>query len=131
MKLTRFSNTMIEVESSTITVLFSYKTPVACILESSGDVYITDKYHSKTTSIQISSWVGDKKYTKKPQSFFDKLQIMQKGYKMSVYFWMIMCFIGVLAFLGVVVWIYKTLSGRKDDDKTIKDIIDRYDNRFD
>ena len=52
------------------TVLFSYNTPVACVIN--GALYKTEKYHSKTTSKHINAWLSGASFvTIKEQSFFD------------------------------------------------------------
>lgn len=54
------------------TMLFSYETPVACIID--GEAFKTDKYWSKTTSKHINQWL--KQYDQvevKPQGFFNSL----------------------------------------------------------
>lgn len=55
-------------------ILFSYDTPVAGFVEGYGYVK-TDKFHSKTTTKHINSYLGPSIYGVmiKPQSFFDGL----------------------------------------------------------
>jgi hypothetical protein len=50
-------------------VLFSYETPVACLIN--GEFFKTSKKWSNTTSRHINSWVH--LATEKPQEFFDNL----------------------------------------------------------
>jgi hypothetical protein len=57
MKLNPIRSNMIEVESGDITILFSYKTPVA--YHRAGVGYAkTSKYWSRTTSRHISQWLA-------------------------------------------------------------------------
>lgn len=53
------------------TYLFSYKTLVAANVD--GKFYRTSKFHSKTTSKHINSWLGKAKATEMPQEWFDNL----------------------------------------------------------
>ena len=72
MKLRSIKANMTEVSvNADLTVLFSYRTPVACHI--SGDGYSrTEKKWSATTTRHINQWVqGSAK--EKPQSFFDEL----------------------------------------------------------
>lgn len=61
-----------------LTVLFSYKTPVACKW-TNGDVstfFQTDKKWSRTTSRHVSEWLhsfGNPGAQYKPQDYFDKV----------------------------------------------------------
>lgn len=52
-------------------VLFSYKTPVACMLD--NQYYRTEKKWSKTTSKYINKWLEGHKAEIKPQEYFDNL----------------------------------------------------------
>lgn len=66
------NQTELQFDSYNKAVLFSYETPVACILD--GAAYKTEKHWSKTTSKHINSWL--KYYDQvevKPQSFFNSL----------------------------------------------------------
>jgi hypothetical protein len=57
-------------------VLFSYTTPVACIMyvDLPNKAYKTDKQWSRTTSKHINSWLKYYDWIDiKPQSFFDNL----------------------------------------------------------
>lgn len=72
MKLIPRGNNQNEVEiSDTVTVFFSYKTPVAAHV--SGRGYLkTDKFWSKTTSRHINKWI-DGTSTTVPQAELDNL----------------------------------------------------------
>lgn len=64
------NQTVIQIESGL--VLFSYSTPVAACIN--GQYYITEKYHSNTTSKHISKFIGDYDLAKeKPQEWFNGL----------------------------------------------------------
>jgi len=58
-------------------VLFSYQTPVACIIHDTA--YRTDKHWSKTTTKHINQWLkdfgleDDEWVETKPQTYFDNL----------------------------------------------------------
>jgi hypothetical protein len=55
-------------------VLFSYKTPVACITAEDDTAYKTDKFWSATTSRHINVWVSQFDIVDiKPQEYFDNL----------------------------------------------------------
>lgn len=54
------------------TVLFSYSTPVACTVE--DHTFVTEQYHSPTTSRHIKAWTRTKQVSGiKPQAFFDAI----------------------------------------------------------
>jgi hypothetical protein len=52
-------------------VLFSYKTPVACVID--GVYYKTEKKWSNTTTRHINKWLPVSDATVKPQEYFDNL----------------------------------------------------------
>ena len=54
-----------------LTVLFSYKTPVACELK--GKIFKTEKFWSKTTSRHINQWLDGRQAEEAYQTFFDSL----------------------------------------------------------
>jgi hypothetical protein len=55
-----------------MTILFSYETPVACIVN--GKAFKTDKQWSRTTSKHINKWLECYDWVDiKPQSMFDNL----------------------------------------------------------
>lgn len=55
-------------------VLFSYKTPVACITPEDDTAYKTEKFWSVTTSRHINFWVSQfDSVDVKPQEYFDNL----------------------------------------------------------
>jgi hypothetical protein len=64
-----------------LTVLFSYKTPVACRWSNGIEqtVYKTEKKWSNTTTRHINKWIvltdnwTDRKIVEKPQEYFDHL----------------------------------------------------------
>ncbi len=73
MNLRPIASNMTELElNGGITVLFSYKTPVAACLPGKG-WYRTEKRWSVTTSKHIGKWLDGVKAEEKPQSFFDNL----------------------------------------------------------
>ena len=57
MNLTPIKANMTELSINGLTILFSYKTPVAYIDHNVGIVYTTNKYWSKTTSRHINQWI--------------------------------------------------------------------------
>lgn len=83
MNLTPIKANMTEVHlNDKVTVLFSYKTPVAAWI--SGEGYLrTDKKWSRTTTRHINQWLADSYLDKKgvndgsakfkPQEYFDNL----------------------------------------------------------
>jgi len=74
MKLNPIKSNMTEIElSDGTTVLFSYKTPVACCMGDGSGFYRTDHKWSVTTSKHINQWLAGAKAQEKPQSFFDDL----------------------------------------------------------
>ena len=75
MKLNPLGSNRNEVEFGDVTILFSYKTPVACHVAGEG-FYRTDKQWSRTTSKHIGQWLranGSGNATIKPQAYFDNL----------------------------------------------------------
>ena len=76
MKLIPIAANQNEVEIGDVTVLFSYKTPVACHVAGEG-FSKTDKFWSRTTSKHIGQFIarngGSGAVSVKPQSFFDGL----------------------------------------------------------
>ena len=72
MKLNPIASNMTEVEIGDVTVLFSYKTPVAAQTED-GFYVRTEKHWSVTTSRHINKWLAGARAELKPQSYFDGL----------------------------------------------------------
>ena len=75
MKVEQIGSNMTQVSANGMTILISYKTPVACHIQGKG-YYKTAKYWSVTTSKHISKWLRSNDYsevTEKPQDFFDNL----------------------------------------------------------
>jgi len=75
MKLTPIASNMTQIESGPVTVLFSYKTPVAAHIEGQG-YYRTEHKWSSTTSRHINKWLianGARDPKTVPQPFFDTL----------------------------------------------------------
>ena len=76
MKLIPIAANQNEVEIGDVTVLFSYKTPVACHVAGEG-FSKTDKYWSRTTSKHIGQFIarngGSGAVSVKPQSYFDTI----------------------------------------------------------
>lgn len=71
MKLNPIASNMTELTfDSGYTVLFSYKTPVAC-RDHDGRYYRTDCRWSVTTSKHICKWLAGATAEVQPQSFFD------------------------------------------------------------
>lgn len=64
------NKTEVEINGNT-TVLFSYNTPVAALVN--GLFFRTEKNWSKTTTKHINQWLGDSKAELAPQSYFDDL----------------------------------------------------------
>lgn len=57
MKLTSLGANITEIETGTNTILFSYKTPVA-FKDINGNVFVTEKRWSVTTSKHIGKWLA-------------------------------------------------------------------------
>jgi hypothetical protein len=76
LKLRPLASNMTELELGDKTILFSYRTPVACHIAGEG-YYRTDKHWSPTTSRHINIWLknmmGAREWTTKDQSFFDEM----------------------------------------------------------
>jgi len=76
MKLTRLgaSKTLLALSSGTgvTEIFYSYDTPVACQM-SSGEIYKTDEYFSRTTSKHITQYLNGREAEKVEQSFFTQL----------------------------------------------------------
>jgi len=75
MKLRSLKKNLTEVEIGQVTILFSYKTPVACHIEGQG-YFRTEQKWSTTTSRHINEWLremGSHDCESKPQKFFDTL----------------------------------------------------------
>jgi len=64
------NRTIIELED--MTILISYKTPVACFISGEG-FYRTDTFHSVTTSRHINQWLDGREALELPQNYFDSL----------------------------------------------------------
>ncbi len=72
MRLQPIASNMTQVDfSNGYQVLFSYKTPVACL--SDNGYYRTSKFWSVTTSRHINKWLGGVLAKEQPQEFFDSL----------------------------------------------------------
>jgi hypothetical protein len=73
MKINPIASNMTEVETEKATILFSYKTPVACCMNDGSGFYVTTKKWSRTTSKHINKWIGKAQVFEREQSFFDSL----------------------------------------------------------
>ena len=82
MNLTPLASNMTELTlAGGLTILFSYKTPVACRYTNGTDqvVYKTEKFWSRTTSRHIGQWIvmqddwTPRTISTKPQEYFDSL----------------------------------------------------------
>lgn len=73
MKLNPIGSNQTELTLTNVVILFSYKTPVAAIIRSTGEAFRTAHKWSRTTSKHINSWLGDMNATEKPQEYFDNL----------------------------------------------------------
>lgn len=65
-----------EIEINGMHILFSYKTPVAVIMD--GNAYHTEHKWSRTTTRHITQWYrtrGITSWSTRPQEFFDRLII--------------------------------------------------------
>lgn len=75
LKLNPIASNMTEVDNGQITVLFSYKTPVAAYV--GGKFYRTAQRWSNTTARHISKWLGSQTVVDaaefRPQAYFDDL----------------------------------------------------------
>lgn len=72
LKLNPIGSNMTELTIGGVTMLFSYKTPVACHTEGKG-YFKTSKKWSVTTSRHINKWLNGAEATEKPQSDFDSI----------------------------------------------------------
>ena len=70
--LTPLGANMTEVRYGDNYVLFSYQTPVA-YSDKDGNVFVTNKKWSATTSKHISKWVNGRSFKKVPQDTIDNL----------------------------------------------------------
>lgn len=76
MNLTPIKANMTEIKIGKLVVLFSYKTPVACVYyttEHGLEYFQTEKKWSRTTSRHINTWLNGNGAKYKPQEFFDNL----------------------------------------------------------
>lgn len=71
MNLNPIRTNLTELEINGLTVLFSYRTPVAAIVD--GVRYRTETRWSNTTSRHINQWLDGGHAQPKPQEFFDNL----------------------------------------------------------
>jgi len=72
MRLQPIASNMTQVDfSNGYQVLFSYKTPLACL--SDNGYYRTSKFWSVTTSRHINKWLDGVLAKEQPQEFFDSL----------------------------------------------------------
>ena len=71
MQLTPIASNMTEIETSKARILFSYRTPVACL--SDNGYYRTSKHWSVTTTRHINKWLGGVLAKDQPQAYFDSL----------------------------------------------------------
>ena len=74
MQLTPIASNMTQVDLNGFQVLFSYRTPVAC-LSDDNQYYRTEKFWSVTTSRHINKWLDGEIAKEKPQTFFDNLTL--------------------------------------------------------
>jgi hypothetical protein len=76
LKLKPLASNMTELELGDKTILFSYRTPVACHIAGEG-YYRTEKKWSVTTSKHIGKWLtlmgARNPAALKPQEFFDSM----------------------------------------------------------
>lgn len=78
MKLTPIASNMTQIEAGPLTVLFSYKTPVAAHIEGQGYFRTSHKW-SVTTSRHINKWLAAnhaRDIEERDQLFFDALLAM-------------------------------------------------------
>lgn len=75
MTLKPIKSNMSEIKVGNVTVLFSYQTPVACLLTNGSvyEYYQTAKKWSRTTSRHISQWLEGNPAMFKDQEYFDNL----------------------------------------------------------
>jgi hypothetical protein len=75
MNLNPIKANMTELEIKGMTVLFSYRTPVACISIDNGRMIklCTSKKWSKTTTRHINAWFEGGAAHEVPQEYFDRL----------------------------------------------------------
>lgn len=71
MKLNRIANNQTEVNLSGKVILFSYNTPVA--YNDNGNLFVTDKKFSVTTSKHINQWLAGRTAKKVPQELIEQL----------------------------------------------------------
>lgn len=72
MKLTKLGPSTTEIEIGDTTILFSYKTPVACHVAGVG-YFRTAERHGVTTSKHINKWLAGNAAKEMPQEHFDDL----------------------------------------------------------
>ena len=71
MQLRTIGSNMSQLDLNGYQILFSYKTPVACL--SDNGYYRTSKKWSTTTSRHINKWLDGVLAKEQPQQFFDEL----------------------------------------------------------
>ena len=72
MKLRNLGANLTEVDIGDTTVLFSYRTPVACRSECQG-YYRTSVRYSRTTTRHVNKWLDGAIAREMPQEYFDGL----------------------------------------------------------
>lgn len=72
LKINPVGKNQTEIKTDSMTIFFSYKTPVACFIEGQGYFKTTEK-HSVTTSKHVNKWLDGAEAKIKDQSFFNNL----------------------------------------------------------
>ena len=83
LKLKKLGPNQVEVTDGTLTVLFSYQTPVACQLAGVGFAR-TDKQWSNTTNCHVDAFVGEADCSIVTQGTLDALRFAPIGAKVGV-----------------------------------------------
>ena len=73
MRLTKIGSNKTELHTGSVTILYSYDTPVAASNWSTGERFRTEKKHSVTTTKHINSWLKGEFAHPMPQEFFDNM----------------------------------------------------------
>lgn len=73
MKLTPLAANMTEVQTGSLKVLFSYKTPVAYFDSLTDQYYSTEQFWSQTTTRHINKWVDKSRLKQVKQDVLDNL----------------------------------------------------------
>lgn len=73
MKVKNLGTNQTEIEIGSFHVLLSYETPVACYDAIEDKYFVTNQFHSKTTSRHINKWINPCRVEQIAQSTLDTL----------------------------------------------------------